>query len=42
MFLVIKKNFGLGRWSKSMVRKAVVKGLISNDEYFKIIGEGYR
>ena len=39
---IIKKNFLLGNWSKSMVRKAVQKKLISKDEYYQIIGESFR
>ena len=42
MYEIIKKNYFLGRWSKSMVRRAVVKNLINRDEYYKIIGESYR
>ena len=42
MYEIIRKNYLLGRWSRSMVRRAVVKNLISKDEYYKIIGENYR
>lgn len=42
MYDIIKKNYALGRWSKSMVRRAVVKHLITKDEYSKIMGEIYR
>ncbi len=39
---IIKKNFILGYWSRSMVRKAVQKKLINKDEYYQIVGEVYR
>ena len=39
---IIKKNFILGYWSRSMVRKAVQKKLIDKDDYYQITGEAYR
>lgn len=42
MYEIIRKNYALGRWSRSMVRRAVVKNLISKEEYYKIMGENYR
>lgn len=42
VYAVIRKNYALGRWSKSMVRRAVLKNLISKDEYYMIMGENYR
>lgn len=40
-FEQIKKNYDKGLWSKSMVRIAVVKGIISISEYREITGERY-
>lgn len=37
----IKKNYDKGLWSKSMVRVAVRKGIITKEQYFEITGEEY-
>ena len=37
----IKKNYERGLWSKSMVKMAVRKGIITKDEYQEITGEAY-
>lgn len=37
----IKKNYDRGLWSKSMVKMAVRKGVITPEEYFNITGESY-
>ena len=35
----IEKWYKQGLWSETMVQNAVVKGVISDDEYKEIIGE---
>lgn len=42
MFEKIKKYYDYGTWNKTMVRNAVVKGKITEDEYEKITGEAYQ
>ena len=37
----IKDWYGHGKWTKAMVRNAVVKGRITKDEYKLITGEDY-
>ena len=37
----IKKNYDRGHWSKAMVKTAVKKGVITQEEYFEITGEVY-
>ena len=37
----IKKNYDRGLWSKAMVKTAVKKGVITQEEYFNITGESY-
>lgn len=37
----IKKNYDRGLWSKAMVKTAVKKGVITQEEYFEITGEVY-
>lgn len=37
----IKKNYERGLWSKSMVKMAVRKGIITKEEYQEITGEAY-
>lgn len=41
MFEKIKKWYEYGMWTKKMVRNAVIKGKITEDEYTKITGEEY-
>lgn len=35
----IKKWYGQGLWTAEMVRNAVVKGKLTEDEYREIVGE---
>lgn len=37
----IKKNYEKGLWSKSMVKVAVKKGIITKEQYKEITGEEY-
>lgn len=41
MFEKIKKWYESGMWTKKMVRNAVVKGKITEEEYTEITGEEY-
>lgn len=41
MFEKIKKWYESGMWTKKMVRNAVIKGKINEDEYTEITGEEY-
>lgn len=41
MFEKIKKWYESGMWTKKMVRNAVLKGKITEDEYTEITGEEY-
>lgn len=38
----IKRNYDRKLWSKAQVRVAVVKGVITAEEYREITGENYR
>jgi len=40
-FEKVKKYYDDGLWNKEMVRNAVVKGWIREDEYKEITGEDY-
>ena len=40
-FEQIKRNFDRKLWNKQMVKVAVVKGVITAEEYKKITGEDY-
>jgi uncharacterized XkdX family phage protein len=40
-FAIIKKNYDRGLWNKSMVAVAVVKGVITAEQYKEITGEDY-
>lgn len=40
-FAIIKKNYDRGLWSEAMVALAVVKGIITAEEYTKITGLEY-
>ena len=41
MFEKIKKWYESGMWTKKMVRNAVIKGKITEDEYTEITGEAF-
>ena len=38
----IKKNYKTNLWTKDMVALAVVKGIITELQYFEITGEEYK
>ncbi len=38
----IKKNYETQLWSKQMVKVAVVKGVITKEQYYFIVGEEYK
>ena len=38
---MIKQNYDRGLWSKPMVRMAVRKGIITEEQYTEITGEQY-
>ena len=40
-FKIIKSNYDKGLWSKSMVRMAVRKGVITAEQFTEITGEQY-
>lgn len=40
-FEIIKKNYERGLWSAAMVRVAVRKGVITEEQYEEITGEPY-
>ena len=40
-FEIIKKNYDRGLWNKQMVKMAVVKGVITPEQYEEITGEAY-
>ena len=37
----IKRNYEKGLWNKALVRMAVRKGIITEEEYKEIVGEDY-
>lgn len=37
----IAKWYKQGLWTVNMVRNAVVKGIITEEDYYQIIGENY-
>lgn len=41
MYDKIKRFYDMGLWTEAMVRNAVVKGLITPEEYKMITGEDY-
>ena len=41
MFEKIKKWYEEGLWTKAMVRNAVKKGKITDEQYEEIVGEPY-
>jgi len=40
-FETIKRNYEHKLWNKAMVKMAVKKGVITKEEYKKIVGENY-
>lgn len=40
-FETIKSNFQRGLWSEQMVRTAVIKGIITKEQYALITGKQY-
>lgn len=40
-FEIIKSNYEKGLWTKQMVRLAVRKGIITQEQYKEITGEDY-
>jgi hypothetical protein len=40
-FETIKRNYEKKLWNKQMVKLAVKKGVITKEEYKKIVGESY-
>ena len=40
-FETIKKNYDRKLWNKQMVKTAVVKGIITPEQYHEITGETY-
>lgn len=38
---IIKKNYDRGLWSKQMVKTAVVKNVITAEQYKEITGDDY-
>ena len=40
-FEMVKKNYDRKLWNKQMVKNAVVKGVITAEEYEAITGEAY-
>ena len=41
-FEIIKRNFDRGLWSVSMVKIAVVKGVITAEQFREITGKTYK
>ncbi len=41
-FETIKKNYDRNLWNKQMVKTAVIKDIISPDQYREITGEAYK
>ena len=40
-FEIVKKNYDKGLWTKQLVRMAVRKGVITQEQYKEIVGEDY-
>jgi uncharacterized XkdX family phage protein len=40
-FETVKKNYNKGLWTKTMVKTAVRKGIITKEQYTEITGEVY-
>lgn len=41
-FDIVKKNYDRGLWTKTFVKMAVKKGVITKDEYKEITNETYK
>lgn len=41
-YATVKRNYERGLWSKTMVKTAVRKGIITKAEYLEITGEEYK
>ena len=41
-FETIKRNYDRKLWNKTMVKMAVKKGVITNEQYEEITGEAYK
>lgn len=41
-YTTIKKNYDRGLWTKTMVKMAVRKGIITADQYTEITGDVYK
>ncbi|NLH00502.1 XkdX family protein [Clostridium thermosuccinogenes] len=41
-FEIIKRNYDRGLWSKQMVKVAVIKGVITAEQYKEITGDDYQ
>ena len=40
-FEIVKKNYEKGLWTKQLVKMAVRKGVITQEQYKEIVGEDY-
>lgn len=40
-FEIVKKNYEKGLWTKQLVKMAVKKGVITQEQYKEIVGEDY-
>lgn len=40
-FEIVKKNYEKGLWTKQLVKIAVKKGVITQEQYKEIVGEDY-
>lgn len=40
-FEIVKKNYDKGLWTKQLVKMAVKKGVITQEQYKEIVGEDY-
>lgn len=40
-FELVKSYYDSGKWKKKALKNAVVKGWITAEEYFEIVGEPY-
>lgn len=38
---IVKKNYEKGLWTKQLVKMAVKKGVITQEQYKEIVGEDY-
>ena len=41
IYLKIKAYYDTGLWSETRVRNMVIKGIITEDEYYVIVGKKY-